>query len=66
MNLTLGYIFCFEMLANDKVEPLQLVRHLESKHSENADKPLHFFSLMFQAHMKLNLLTFSVRTNDSQ
>lgn len=31
------------MLANDKVEPLQLVRHLESKHSENADKPLHFF-----------------------
>lgn len=37
------------MLANDNVEPSQLIRHLEFKHPENADKHLQFFPLMFQA-----------------
>lgn len=37
------------MLANEHVEPSQLVRRLESKQPENADKPLQFFPLMLQA-----------------
>ncbi len=36
-------VVCSEVLANDSLKPVELMRHLQTKHSMLKDKPVDFF-----------------------